>query len=807
MSTTTATNKKKLKWRASATAEINRLTATETDWALPGGNAILARRTRGKQVQLPSSLLSSRSKQSISDLSSSDDSTDDEEETVGLESHTTMSSSTKKKPTNTRVLLEVPALLELVERNLSKCSICKSKLQLTMINCCLATRPRISCTNEKCCFVDYGTSPAPANLTLLPGSGSALIERTTDYAINILYVLGFIASGDGGKEAERVLGYLGLPNSTTMARRSFGDIEKRIAPAILELLEEIIQENLIKEVELTMRKETLAPDEAKFDAWKQTLNSNNNTIDPADYPTVGASTDMGWQGRGTMSQSGHAVYVGHYTRKVIAWSLYSKRCSVCQRHDKKKEPEAIVPAHDCSQNYDGSSKAMESKAVLQMYIGLYRKKQVRVGLLICDDDSSIKAKLKWSNQDHMINNNTTIVPKVISKNGKIRTRPDKGGIPGDIPQPNFGADPNHRTKLVGKEVYGLARRAKSDTYTMTEMDAYRIKHNYGYMVRSIPQLQEEQYVPAAKAVIEHHFNNHQHCGAWCRQKDLTEEEKKASKKYYRCKTKDADLYKVLRTLTDRFMTLQAMKEVAHGHDTQVNESLNNTITWHAPKNKVYSSSVSLRNRLAMAVSISSIGTLDYFTRLFRKLGISMAPDVLHYLQQKDRDRSKKIGRATTKGFKKRRLEIKYKKLEEDTKIAIRERACRDGTYQTGIGMDGGYTEEDFDDRKLDASKVCARCKQVGHKTANSKACRFYKPRTKRKATAGVKAAPLASTLEDMVARDAAEAARLDSLPFDTPMPNDEESDTEESFYDAMEEDLNFENEEADDSNPIYRAKI
>jgi hypothetical protein len=40
---------------------------------------------------------------------------------------------------------------------------------------------------------------------------------------------------------------------------------------------------------------------------------------------------------------------------------------------------------------------------------------------------------------------------------------------------------------------------------MTQMDAYRIRHNHGYMVRSIPQLKEEQYVTAAKAVVEHHL--------------------------------------------------------------------------------------------------------------------------------------------------------------------------------------------------------------------------------------------------------------------------------------------------------------
>jgi hypothetical protein len=63
-----------------------------------------------------------------------------------------------------------------------------------------------------------------------------------------LYVLGVISNGDGGLEAERLLGLLGLPNDTTMEGKSFANIEDRIAPTILKVNNEIIHENLIEEV-------------------------------------------------------------------------------------------------------------------------------------------------------------------------------------------------------------------------------------------------------------------------------------------------------------------------------------------------------------------------------------------------------------------------------------------------------------------------------------------------------------------------------------------------------------------------------
>ena len=42
------------------------------------------------------------------------------------------------------------------------------------------------------------------------------ITRITDFAVNVLCVLGFLSSGDGGTEAARLLGMLGIANDATM---------------------------------------------------------------------------------------------------------------------------------------------------------------------------------------------------------------------------------------------------------------------------------------------------------------------------------------------------------------------------------------------------------------------------------------------------------------------------------------------------------------------------------------------------------------------------------------------------------------
>jgi hypothetical protein len=77
---------------------------------------------------------------------------------------------------------------------------------------------------------------------------------------------------------------------------------------------------------------------------------------------------------------------------------------------------------------------------------------------------------------------------------------------------------------------------------MTRMDSTRIRKNFCYMARSLKDRSPSEYVDAAKAVLEHHFDNHQYCGAWCTRKHESAEQRKQVIKYYRYKEKDAKLY-------------------------------------------------------------------------------------------------------------------------------------------------------------------------------------------------------------------------------------------------------------------------
>ena len=93
---------------------------------------------------------------------------------------------------------------------------------------------------------------------------------------------------------------------------------------------------------------------------------------------------------------------------------------------------------------------------------------------------------------------------------------------------------------------------------MTRMDTTRLGKNFAYMTRTLQHIPEDQYLFAAKEVLEHHFDNHVYCGDWCRRKNKTEEERQQGKKYYHDKVKDHDLsYCVLEKIT-----FDCLKEIA-----------------------------------------------------------------------------------------------------------------------------------------------------------------------------------------------------------------------------------------------------
>ena len=832
------------KWRASERSESKKLASAEKGWTLAGGDSTSSiARTRGSSKKAAAAAAPvEEDNPPVADVAALPD--DDVSTLTNTAAGSTTSTTTSRsrsysphhlrKPAPSRVILNVNSLKTMLEMHLAPCPHCRSRLVVTFPTTCIASGCQLRCPQygKDCQF----TATAAPEVTEFVTAGTLNICRNTDYAVNILYVLGFIASGDGGTEAARLLGLLGLPNSTTMQSRSFGNIEDSIGPTVVKLGDRIIYDNLCEEVKAVYGDRVNANNENLYQLW--VIGSDKLTKE--EWPRVKAGTDMGWNQKGSgrkyNSKSGHCFFCGSLKRQAICKATCSKACAKCKSWYTTHTIDEKVPAHDsCTINYAGSSQSMEPNAVLELYTKMY-KERVIVSVIICDDDSSIKAKLKWSNANYIINSK-----------GNLTTRPDQGALPRHMPEPTYVADPNHRRKTLSGVLYKLKEKPKTPpeeaqakyekawhkkrnkehdkavakakaenkplpppldpkqkpplrsfknwNLTMTGTDVTRLTKNFAFMAKSLHRLtNDHDILMCGKCVIEHHFDNHEHCDEWCRRKEQSEEERK--KHFYRCKTKDAELYAELNRLLRRFITLEALKEVAHNMDTLVNESLNNTIAWIAPKNKVYCGTVSLSVRIAIAVGITSLGPLHFFTDLFRVLGIRMTADVAHWLEVRDSSRSRRLAKTKTTEYKRRRLRHKYEKLAEDTKIAKAERAKREGTYQPGIGLDGGYAEADTESETLpqqqkkkaalDLTKVCLHCGVHGHQRKTNKLCKYYTP-AKKRARPG---AAVADTSAVVVAKatfkdDAEEADAMDSMPL-VENNSDTGSSGDDAYFDVGE---------------------
>jgi hypothetical protein len=375
---------------------------------------------------------------------------------------------------------------------------------------------------------------------------------------------------------------------------------------------------------------------------------------------------------------------------------------------------------------------MESSGAVDVLVEAFEKRKVVIKRLCCDDDSSIRADCQWSNADYLKNNNTDVLPKVaISKGknkGKLQDRPDKGKLPSHVPEPLFVADPNHRRKGLTGELIKLDMSKVDEKFTMTRMDSTRIGKNFGYMARTLKDRDEAEYCQAAQACLEHHFDNHEFCGAWCKRKDESDESKKSSIKYYHSKEKDAKLYEVLQDKMERFCTQDRLNEMAHTLDTNMNEAFNQICTWFAPKNKVFAGTGSLHNRIAFAVGINSLGVEVFFKRLFKSLGIPLTNNVSYYLEIKEKNRRKRLAKVKTKEAKLKKNKRKYDKLAEDVKVAKMEKHKRQGTYRRGMNLDDPVDETDLPTRTRNNAHLANIASTVASRVISRSALRNVRPR-------------------------------------------------------------------------------
>ncbi len=565
------------------------------------------------------------------------------------------------------------------------------------------------------------------------------VDEYIDHDINIKTTLAGYLCGIGSTELVRIAASIGVPTGPKSIEKCFHRVSKDfLSKIIIDEVDHIIAGNLIEETRLTF--ESLHP--TLFHLWpslKRSIFAAGSANDPPQISnlkiSLAASLDMGWQKRSSGnkydSKSAHMFLIGLRLGKPIGYMCVSVACRTCD-NAKKKDREASH--HFCGCNYEGSAKSMEPSAARHLIKELCEESKGRLfaGTLVGDDDSTMKNHCSY-----------------------------EGGLARNIPEPKWLADPSHRIKVIMKPVFALAKKPMKDS-PVTMSDAKRLKLYVSAYIRTNrikPNMTKETMLKHIWCTLDHLFDDHSLCcPTFCwkkkEERQSNQEQSKESSNssagvqlcqpcstpatstnlpyatpqvhslrrqigYYRDKKLHKVAYQQLRNALQPYFTLQGMSEILHSYNTQLNESLNTTVSYCAPKNRYLSSSIELATRVAMVAGTVSLGKAGLMKRIYKRCDISDENcPFIDSLEKEDKKMNKKRIREQKQNFRSQRARKKYEKFMEYRREEIDARA--NGTT---------YGELKVRQPKAQAPTCLFSaygCSSTGgHKTSQSKLCKYH----------------------------------------------------------------------------------
>jgi len=494
------------------------------------------------------------------------------------------------------------------------------------------------------------------------------------YELNNKMVLAMQAIGHAGRAAGTILSFLDLPRSQAFASNSFTNVERKVGKIVRRVSDRLIANALKEEIIATMKKNGMT---MTYDEWISIPKETRPTV------LLTVTLDMGWQkrssGRTYDSLSGHCFAIGGETKKIIKVFVATKHCRACEI--RKKNGKDKVEHEDCPANYEGSSKGMESEAIVEMIRQGYKDDDgFIVGFVCMDDDATTKSQLRLRWTDKIANGTMSDADWPRDPSGKKKA--DKGKLDLHMHIPYIYADPTHRKKVLRNALYLLKEKTKSTEHDerCTDGDIMKLALYWGYAVKQNKNGTFDEFMLAIEAVLEHHFNNHAVCGKWC------PVNKGNTNGKYRSKEIHGKLFVHLQTVMGTYMTEEKLRQLHHGYSTQGNEAMNQSVASYAPKTKTYSTTMSLHNRVKMAASIQIVGHVEFWKQVYNELQMEMPKETASF--HKYRQTVKRSGKLRTEqtAVKRQRTEQYHEKMKKA--LVADEKAKRKGmgTYGSGVGF-------------------------------------------------------------------------------------------------------------------------
>ena len=152
------------------------------------------------------------------------------------------------------------------------------------------------------------------------------------------------------------------------------------------------------------------------------------------------------------------------------------------------------------------------------------------------------------------------------------------------------------------------------------------------------------FLNAAKAPLEHMFNNHTFCNVeWYN----TLKAKADGKQYnhpdkFICKSTPnrEKMHSQLSAITEKYGSELFIKQSAHPFNTQTNEAINQSQACLTPKSKSFHESRSFHHRHAIVVGTHNWGLHRYWTEVFTNLGVPFTNHFSNHLTRVDKTRKR-----------------------------------------------------------------------------------------------------------------------------------------------------------------------
>ena len=363
---------------------------------------------------------------------------------------------------------------------------------------------------------------------------------------------------------------------------------------------------------------------------------------------IAVSFDGAWHRRGHSSHVGLAVIIDVLTGLPIDYEVLCNFCVKCKDSTDDKVELSEKHATNCQKNYDGSANSMEVECALRSWRRSEEHHHLRYTVMLSDGDSKAF--------DAVVADCPYGEDAKLSKEDCV----------------------NHVSKRMGAALRNLSSTLKAQKQSisgkgkLTQEKITKIQNYYGRAIKdnagNIEMMKKRIFAILFHLSSTDETPKHMHCPpgekSWCFwQRAIAQEKAPGPHKDHDIIPADVGkkLVPIFKRLTDENLLSRCSRNKAQNP----NESIHNVIWRYCPKS-TFVGRKTMETGVALAFSQFSMGATSK-NILCQALGIVGGTYLEQFSNEKDMIRIRKAQKAGTEKAKRKRKELKFKKVLKDDK--------------------------------------------------------------------------------------------------------------------------------------------